>query len=204
MTGLFRSVCAVAISLALTIPVAAATFVAPHVEPPTIQSPGQDYLSDDTDLGAPGLFWFITLVEWEQTSEIAIEVGVSSQPGDTGQEQTHLVFLTLSNITPDNWSRFELVVEGPATFSDPIDAPVMMISPVGPGVTAAADTAITFDDLTWIPGNFAEVTFGLDVVPPAASEPVVLTLRPIAVPEPSSGLLIALGALLMQRRHRRV
>ena len=170
-----------------------------------IVPPGEDHLSA-FNLGTPTappapLNWAITLVEWEQSTAVQIGIEAGNEPGTS----TYSVFVTLNNNTPDNWDKFELSVEGPATFTDPLIEPVTLLRPAPVLPQAVTTDTITFDGLTWIPNDFVSIlTFGLDVTPPIGDEPVVLTLTPSAVPEPASAIaLLVSGALLSRRRRNR-
>ena len=163
------------------------------------------------NLGVPSEgFWAVPLMEWLQTDEVTIEVAVTSTSGDPSLPRPYPLFLTTTNNTPQAWNRFEIEVNGPASIS--LGLPPSIALPSGPPMQTQTDNTIVFDGLDW-PGadpaagfGIVTISFGLDVVPPLAGEPVRLTLRPIAVPEPSSALLLGIGGLVLCRslRPRRV
>lgn len=159
---------------------------------------GEDYLAPTTILGTAGPFWSIPLIAWDQTGEISLSVPVSSDPGDPGDPVLHPVFINVSNSTADRWVGFEMEVSGPATFSNVIPASINITSdPV-----VLAPNSLVFTGLDWEPDGFTPtISFGLDVTPPLSNEPLVLTLRPVSVPEPGTGVLFLLGTTLL--RHRR-
>lgn len=186
LTGLFAGISANAATIA---------FVAPTVLPP-----GEDYLSPTTVLGTAGLFWNVPFVEWDQTGEVSLAVPVVSAPGDPGDPVLHRVFVTASNGTEDRWVGFELEVSGPATFTTDIPATIGFTS--DPPVLAP--NSLVFSGLDWEPDEFTPtIAFGLNVTPPISDEPIVLTLRPIPVPEPGTGILLVMGIALLRRRRGR-
>lgn len=190
-------------TLCVAHPVCAAT-----LSPTTpVVTNGSDALSDQTSWGAPGPFWVIPLVDWEQSEEISLSVSVSVPAGDPGLPVSHIVFLTARNSTPDAWQDFEIGVEGAAVFT-PIPPP--SIGVLDPASTQMTSTTLVFEGLAWSgatsqsnPGVTTTISFALDVTPPSAGQPVVLTLRPIPTPEPGSSLLMGAGWLLLSRRQRR-
>lgn len=168
---------------------------------------GSDVLSDQTSWGAPGPFWVIPLVDWEQSEDISLSVSVSVPAGDPGLPVSHIVFLTARNSTPDAWQGFEIGVEGAAVF---VSIPPPSIGVLDPTSTQLTSTTLVYGGLAWSgaanqsdTGVAATISFTLDVTPPSAGQPVVLTLRPIPTPEPGSSLLMGAGWLLLSRRHRR-
>lgn len=171
------------------------------VPAPMILPAGADNLSPATILGTPGLFWFISFVDWEQTGEASIQVAVTSPPDDPGTPVLHNVFLTIKNSTPEVWGRFELDVSGPATFSG--IAPTQINLPANP--PSVTPNSLVFSGFEMEPDGFTPtITFGLDVVPPTTNEQLLLTLRPVAaVPEPATGMLFAAGLLAVSRSRRR-
>jgi len=63
---------------------------------------------------------------------------------------------------------------------------------------------LEFTGTDWQSGGVTRtVAFSLNVSPPVSDEPVVLTLRPVAVPEPGTGVLVLLGAAAAIHRRRR-
>ena len=171
--------------------------------PPQLLPGGTGSLNPSSQFGFPGLFWVITFAEWETTGDVSIQATVSSPANDPGTPVTHAVFMTFGNSTGEEWDRFELEVAGPATFVDSISAPVTLnVAGNAPSVTP---NKIEYTGLVLPSGGFTPtLTFGLDVTPPVADEPLVLTLRPVAViPEPGAGLLVMGGLALAAGRTRR-
>lgn len=168
---------------------------------------GSEALSDQSSWGTPDPFWVIPLVDWEQSDGISLSVSVSVPTGDPGLPVSHIVFLTARNSTPDAWQGFEIGVEGSAVF---VSIPPPSIGVLDPTSTQLTSTTLVFGGLAWSgvtnqsdTGVAATISFTLDVTPPSAGQPVVLTLRPIPTPEPGSSLLMGAGWLLLSRRQRR-
>jgi len=167
--------------------------------PPQVTPFGDGALAPTSVLGVPGPFW-APVLDWSQTGEVLIALSVASPPGDPGDPVLHNLFVTNTNNTADDWHAFELEVSGPAVFTTP--NPPTLNNPSDPPVLTPGTLEFTGTD--WPSGGVTRtVAFSLNVSPPVSDEPVVLTLRPVAVPEPGTGVLVLLGVAAAIHRRRR-
>lgn len=184
-------------SLLLTFQAQAATLIGPA----SVVAPGEASLLS-VDLGFPGTFWFIPVIEWEEPEAVQIQVGVFTPDGDDGTPVTHTLLMNTGNQTPDQWDGFDISIAGPASVTDPLLSPATVSQP--PFLPSdVTDTTISFDGLDWNSGDFLTFGFGIDVTPPVSDEPVVITLSPSAVPEPSGVAILMIGGLMVLNRRRK-
>lgn len=162
---------------------------------------GQTYLARPASLGVPlGSFWAANSLYWNAAEEISVAIAVSDAP--TASDNA-LVFFTVGNIGAGAWSGFEMDVSGPAQFIT--DAPYQSTRPFAS--KTIHEQKILFTGMDWPEGDsdtptISNFDFSIALAPQGPDESIVLTLRPIAVPEPSSGLLLIAGALAGYRRRR--
>ena len=168
--------------------------------PPSVVS-GESYLARPAELGMPlGSVWAINSLYWNAAEEISVEVAVSNTPSPTDNA---LVFFSVSNIDAGAWSGFEIDLSGPAQFIT--TAPYQSSRPFTS--KTINEQQIAFTGMNWPEGDnetptSANLDFSITLAPQGPDESIVLTFRPIAVPEPTSGLLLVAGALLTCRRRR--
>ena len=202
MSYRFKKLAAILAVSLLTLQARAATLVGPA----SVVPPGETFLSA-VDLGTPNdpldTFWIIEEIEWEQSETVQIQVGVFTPDGDDGSPVEHNIIMTTRNLTPDLWDGFDISIAGPATVitGDPLFPVTVNRLPADP--PDVTDTTISFGGMAWPPTDFSTFTFGLNVTPPVSGEPIVITLSPSAVPEPSGAAILMIGGLMVLNRRRK-
>lgn len=155
-------------------------------------------------LGLPsGGAWALNALYWGQAGDVSVQAsidenGIASPFGE-------LVFFTIGNIGAQDWTGFEIELEGNGVFSQ--IAPTGIDRASSTPVVSGDGKRLTISGTDWPEGDQAiptasNLSFGLNLTPVGPDETINLTFRPIPVPEPSSGLLILAGSAMIVRRRR--
>lgn len=152
------------------------------------------------DLATGTSFWAGNALYWNQPGAVSVQVSLTDAPS---LADNAFVFFTVGNIEAGAWSGFQVDLSGSAEF--------ITTDPIGSSRPATLSTAtehqLIFSDMDWQAGDnetpsSSNLSFNLTLDPTGPNESIVLSFKPIAVPEPTSGLLLAASLLAITRRRR--